>query len=628
MQDNISVFPSRQPGGAARAPRHNLPAYLTPLIGREQTVQAGCALLRRAEVRLVTLIGTGGVGKTRLGVQLARDLLEVFADGVCFVPLAPIEEPDLVMPSIAQALGLKESGDRSFLEEVQASLQGRHLLLLLDNFEQVVAAAPQLADLLGGCPELKILVTSRAVLRIQGEHEFPVPPLALPDLQHLPETDVLAQNPAVMLFLQRARASQPDFQLTKANARALAEICVRLDGLPLAIELAAARLKVLPPQALLTRLHQRLQLLTGGARDVPGRQRTLRNTIAWSYDLLDAAEQRLFRRLSVFVGGCELSAVEAVCTAPGDAAGMASLIDNSLVQQNAQEGEEPRFVLLETIREYGLERLATSGEMEATRNAHAAFYLALAEQGERELGGPQYLAWLERLEREHDNLRAVLSWSLDPGMDEEIGQRRELGLWLARALRTFWITHAHLREGQTLLERAIAASAGAAPGLRAKVLVATANVMVVRRDWQRGEALAEAGLLLCREVGDQAGTALALSELGVCLTWKGEHARARSLLEESVALFRELGYKGDLGWSVHALGELDTFQGKPVEARAHFEEALALFRELGDKYSIGTMLLMLARVQFTLLGDAGIARSLLDEGQALWQGLGAKLVVA
>src|SRR5436305_9013314 len=391
--------------------RHNLPAQLTPLIGRKQEVTIVDTLLRHPEVRLLTLTGPGGVGKTRLGLEVAAELLDDYPDGVCFVPLASISDPDLVVPTIAQALGIKEAGEQPVASLLQAYLQDKRLLLLLDNFEQVLAAAPGLADLLAGCPQLKILVTSRAVLHLHGEHEFSVPPLALPDLIHLPEREALSQYAAVSLFLQCAQAAKPDFQLTPANTHTIAEICVHLDGLPLAIELAAARIKLLPPQALLTRLEYRLQVLTSGARDAPVRQQTLRNTLAWSYDLLDAREQWLFRRLSVFAGGYTLEAVEGLSTALGETPadvldGVASLMDKSLPRQVEQEGQEPRLLMLATIREYALEALAASGEMESTRRAHAAYYLALAEQGEREAGVPQQGAWLDRLEREHDNLRS------------------------------------------------------------------------------------------------------------------------------------------------------------------------------------------------------------------------------
>ncbi len=334
---------------------HSLPAQLTPLIGRRQEVAEVWALLQRPEVSLVTLTGIGGVGKTRLSLQVATDLLDDFADGVCFVPLAPISDPDLVVPTIAQALGIKEIGERLLLDLLKAYIRDKHLLLLLDNFEQVLPAVPELSNLLADCPQLKVLVTSRAVLHIRGEHEFPVPPLALPDLTHLPASEALSQYAAVALFLHCAQAARPDFQLTPASTRTIAEICVHLDGLPLAIELAAARIKLLSPQALLTRLGNRLQVLTSGARDAPVRQQTLRNTLAWSYDLLDAEEQRLFRRLSVFARGCTLEAVEGLSTALGELPadvldGVASLMDKSLLRHVEQEGEEPRLLMLATIR--------------------------------------------------------------------------------------------------------------------------------------------------------------------------------------------------------------------------------------------------------------------------------------
>ena len=294
--------------------RHNLPTPLTPLIGREQEVASASALLKRPEVRLVTLTGTGGVGKTRLGLQVATELVADFPDGVYFVSLAPISDPDLVIPTIAQTLQVREAGADSLLDLLKAFLSEKQILLLLDNFEQILTAAPQLTDLLVCCPDLKLLVTSRAVLHVQGEHEFPVPPLALPDLNHLPDSTALSHYAAVALFLSRTQAFKPDFTLTDTNAPAVAEICVRLDGLPLAIELAAARIKLLSPQALLARLEHRLQVLTSGTQDAPTRQQTLRNTIAWSYDLLTPQEQRLFHRLSIFVGGCTLEAIEALCT--------------------------------------------------------------------------------------------------------------------------------------------------------------------------------------------------------------------------------------------------------------------------------------------------------------------------
>ncbi len=536
---------------------NNLPVQLTPLIGREKEGAAVQNLLQREDVRLVTLTGPGGMGKTRMGLQVAADLSDLFPDGVYFVNLAPLSDPTLVVSTIAQTLDLKETGDQPLLDLLKGYLRDKQLLLLLDNFEQVVSAALQVVDLLAACLKLKVIVTSRAVLHVRGEQEFPIPPLAVPDPKRLPDLVTLSHYEAVELFLSRSQAVKPEFQLSNTNAPVIAEICARLDGLPLAIELAAARIKLLPPQALLARLGQRLAVLTSGPHDVPARQQTLRNTITWSYNLLEAQEQRLFRRLSVFVGGCTLEAIEAVCIARETSTPtmsmldcVASLIDKSLLQQTEQEGEQPRLVMLETIREYGLEALEMSGDMEITRQAHAMYYLAMAEKAEPKLEGPQQAVWLDRLEREYDNLRSALRWFLERG---EVGHSIELALRQAGALRRFWEVRGHWSEGWNFLEQALAGSKGVAVPVQLKALKAAAHLAFVRSDNDRAEALSEECLARCRELGDTAGMALSLRLLGSIALSRCNFIVAYSQTEESLALFREVEDKEGTAWSLNNL---------------------------------------------------------------------------
>jgi predicted ATPase/class 3 adenylate cyclase/DNA-binding CsgD family transcriptional regulator len=594
---------------------HNLPVQPTPLIGREREVAAVQQLLLREDVRLLTLTGPGGIGKTRLGLQVAAELSDHFTDGIYFVNLAPISDVELVVPTIAQTLGVKESTTRSMLEQLQAFLQEKLLLLVLDNFEQVLSAASRLSDLLARCSHLKLLVTSRAMLHLSAEHEFAVPPLALPDLKHLPDLVTLSQYEAVALFIARAQALKPDFQVSNANAPAVAAICARLDGLPLAIELAAARIKLLPPPALLARLDQRLAVLTSGVRDAPARQQTLRKTIEWSYHLLDTDEQRLFRRLSVFVGGYTLQAIEAVCAALDNQTpavsvldGAASLIDKSLLRQTEQEAEEPLFVMLETIREYGREALEASGEAEVTHQTHAAYYLALAEAAELAWHGPQQVVWFARLEKAHDNLRAAMNWLLERG-------EAEMALRLGTALWWFWYAQEHRHEGWNLLERALASSGGVAVPLRARALWAAGSLAGSLGHVERGEVLCQESLALFREIGDTQGMGDATFHLAHVAFARWDLAAARSLFEESLVFLRETGDKTLTAWALNALALVILYQGEYARVHPLAEQAVEIFREVGDITGVAISLMTVALVVFWQ-GDLVRAQTLAEEALA------------
>jgi len=610
------------------APRASaLPTSLTPLLGREQEAQRVCSLLQRSEIRLLTLTGPGGVGKTRLGIQIASDLMHDFAHGVCFVSLAPLSDPELVIPTIAQALGIPEVGDAGAetapqpLERLNTYLQEKQVLLLLDNFEQVVAAAPALVELLTACAQVKVLVTSRAVLRVSGEYECPVSPLALPGPKELPDARAVAQSPAVALFVQRAMPRLPDFSLTDANAAVIASICARLDGLPLAIELAAARIKLLPPEALLARLEHRLAVLTSGARGLPAKQQTLRSTIKWSYDLLSADEQLLFRRLSVFVGGCTLKAVEAVCNKVDHVGlnvldGVAALLDNSLLQQTEQAGDEPRFVMLETIREYGRECLEASGVKEEIRRAHANYYVAFAEEAEPKLCSAERENWVHRLEREHDNIWAALSWSVE---------RKEAAtaLRLGGALWRFWLLQGHLSEGRQWLEKALAVAVPQVPpALRAKALTGAGVLAHYQGDFRQAKVFCEESLALFRELGDKRGIVASLNGLGLTVGQatraRNNYAVARALYEESLAIVRELG---DIWWIAETLWDFARvafYQGDYTAGNPLWEESLALFRELGDRRRIAEILGSRAFYQ----GNYTTELTSMEESLAIMQELG------
>ncbi len=574
------------------------------------------------------LIGTAGIGKTRLAIQVATDLLEDFDDGAYFVPLAPISDKDLVPSTIARSFGLKESSNRSMVEHLKVYLSNKCLLLVLDNFEHVVTAAPLLVELLTACPKLKLLVTSREVLHLHVEEQFSVPPLALPDLKHLEDIESPAQFAAVELFNLRAQAVLPGFRMTAANANTIATICTRLDGLPLAIELAAARIKLLSPQALLARLEHRLYVLTQGPQDVPERQQALRNTIQWSYDLLDAQEQRLFRQLSVFAGGCTLEAVEAVCQASGNETmnvleGVASLIDKSLLYTTRQEDEEPRLGMLETIREYGLECLETCGEMEVIRYAHASYYLRLVEAAEPQLVGAEQGQWSDRLEQELENIRATMRWFLER---EDVGEGIEIPFFL-NALSAFWTERGYLSEARQWFERLLTTSAGAVTLRRAVELWCASRLAFNQDDFHQAERLAQEGLELFRKLDDKRGVGLALLRLGDVASRRHNHQKACLLLEESVTILRKWGFKTNLAYSLSSFAPVLSEQGKYTRACVLAEESLALFRELNHLGGVAHALCCLAKAHL-LQGEYHSARIVGEEGLAIARKLGMKSIIA
>ncbi len=600
----------------------NFPVHRTGFVGREREIASAKKLLLRQDVCLVTVTGPGGIGKTRLAVQVAGGLIEHFPGGSHFVSLSSLSDPGLIASVIVQTLGIREGGGQSPLEILKQHLRDSRrapMLLLLDNFEHLMQAAPTVAEILAMGPHLKIMVTSRAALHVSGEYEFPVPPLALPDSRSMPSVEVLSQSPAVALFVQRAVAVKPDFEINRENALAVSEICASLDGLPLAIELAAARVKVLSPSSMRARLSSRLQLLTGGARDMPHRQQTLRATIDWSYDLLSMAEQKLFRRLSVFVGGCNLEGAEAVCDTKADLDldlldGMTSIVDKSLVQQLEPASGESRFGMLQTIREYALEKLQASGEQASTKRAHAAYCLVLAEEAAAEPCGAEGAEWLERFAFEHDNFRAGLDWLTETG-------DAEWGLRLGTALFRFWETREYLAEGRDRLGKLLKLAGAASPTkARAHALSAAAVLATGQGDYASGAALFGESLNIMRLLCDQRGIAALLNSLAVVARARGELPVARSLFEDSLALWRELGDQKAVAGSLSNLANVVKLQGDNAHARALYAQCLSIFRGLGDRTGVAWSLNYqgdVARDQ----GDSQAARTLYEQALAIFREL-------
>jgi predicted ATPase len=564
---------------------NNLPKRLTTFLGREREIGEVEDLLERS--RLLTLSGPGGTGKTRLSLEVAARSLARHPDGVYFVELASISEPDLVLPTIAMALGLPDRGGRPSLDRVVDYVGDQRMLLVLDNFEQVIEAAAAVADLLEACPNVTFLVSSRIVLRISGEQEYLVPPLGLPDPARLPSLEQLSQYESVALFIERARAVRPEFEVTNENAPAVAEICVRLDGLPLAIELAAARIRILTPQAMLGRLGDRLGLLAGGSRDLPARQQTLRGAIAWSHDLLDERDRALFSDLAVFVGGAGLEVIERVAGEGADAVdGLGSLVEKSLVRQREGVGGEPRFLMLETIREFAIEQATIAGRWPALRAAHAEAYLEFADRVGPMAMSAEKREWLDRLEEEHDNLRAAIAWALETG-DAAKALRIGARLW------RFWQMRGYLAEG---LERVTAAldlpTSHDHPQLRADALDAAAGLAYWMADAERSRTLYQEEIDARRALGDRPGLAEAL--YSISFTWSildlrrdDFAAHSKSVIDEALEIYTELGDEAGIGRCEWALANLAYGTNDTEGAIHHATHAREVFVRTGDTFMVG-----------------------------------------
>jgi predicted ATPase/class 3 adenylate cyclase len=633
----IPELPSDFPPLRTQATRpNNLPSASTPFIGRAHEVAAVRDLVLRHGVRVVTLTGPGGTGKSRLGLRAASELLHRFTDGVFYVPLGTLRSARLVPSAIAKSLGVREKRGATLVESIAEHLREKDLLLVIDDFERVRAGAREVAELLRACPRLKVLATSREPLRLTAEHELPVAPLGVPERGGKARFLEIARSEAVRLFVDRAEAVRAGFALTPENAPAIAEICRRLDGLPLAIELAAARSRTHAPSQLLAALASRLSVLTDGPIDLPERQQTLRDAIAWSYDLLEPAEKTLFNRLGVFVGGCTRAAAREVCDPSGELVletSLASLAAKSLISRGFAGGEGPnkvvrgedeedalRFVMLDTLREFANEQLGAAREGDALRERHLAWSLALAERAEPELRGKDGSEWLHRLEREHDNLRAALAAALE-------ARNAELPLRFGAALWFFWYQHGHWTEGREWLQRALERGAAAAPRLRAQALYGAADL--ARHQDQPEEAIGacEDALALYREAEDQGGVARALSQLGYIHQFRGDSEAASAALEQALDGFRALGDLERISFTLVGLGALAQLAGDLACARERYEESLEIGRKLGDRHATATALVNLGEV-VALQGDDVRATQCFSESLMLYAELGMQVAIA
>jgi predicted ATPase/transcriptional regulator with XRE-family HTH domain len=614
----------QHPVRAPLPPLARPPEPSTRLVGRERVVAEACELLRRPAVRLLTLTGPGGIGKTRLSLAVAAELAADFPDRVAFVDLAPLRDPALVSSAIARVLDVREERGRTLIESLRAFLAERALLLVLDNCEQILSGLPVASQLLAASPGSKILATSRERLHLRGERELPIEPLDIPEPAAAGEQAPskasvealagLANVAAVRLFVERAEEAKPGFVLTAQNAPAVVEICRRLEGVPLALELAAARVRHLPPAALLARLASRLPELVDGPRDLPDRQRTLHDAIAWSHDLLTVAEQARFRRLAVFAGGWDLAAAEAA-TGPASAFGeLTSLIDKSLIRQIEAAGQ-PRYTMLETIREYAHERLAASGEERAIRNEHAVYVLALAQAADKRMSGPEERAWKERLETEHDNLRAALGWLVDEGSPED-------ALRLGAALRHFWSERGHPSEGRTWLDRALTRADDRPTAARAAALYTAGWVAYHQGAPAEGAEFADASLEVARALDDRPAIASAL-ELAGLLAWRrGDFAGGAALLDDALAIEREFGRATNLAWLLRERATLAHASGDLTTPGPLLEESIALYRQQGYLTGLEGSLANLA-VVYQTTGDFGRAEALMMECLQICRDLGS-----